>query len=76
MSSTLRFLDSISHLWDAECAACAGHNEEMMRLRILAALSASEFCIDLVPQRTEGAGKAGWPLHPGPPRQKIARKGA
>ena len=22
---------------------------------------------------TEGAGKAGWPLHPGPPRKKIAR---
>ena len=31
---------------------------------------ASEACIVRRPRRDEGAGKAGWPLHPGPSRRK------
>jgi hypothetical protein len=33
-----------------------------------------ELCIIDHPRKSEGTGKAGWPLHPGPPRKRIARK--
>ncbi len=32
------------------------------------------FCIVVPSSRTEGAGKAGWPLHPGPSRRKDLRE--
>ena len=32
------------------------------------------FAIPSPSERSEGAGKAGWPLHPGPPRQKNCAK--
>ncbi len=34
-----------------------------------------ELCIVVVPPwKSEGAGRAGWPLHPGAPREKVARE--
>jgi hypothetical protein len=33
-----------------------------------------ELCIVRYPRRNEGAGKTGWPLHPGPPRKENLRE--
>jgi uncharacterized protein (DUF3084 family) len=33
-----------------------------------------ELCIIRYPRRNEGAGKTGWPLHPGPPRKRCLRE--
>jgi hypothetical protein len=33
-----------------------------------------ELCIFRYPRRNEGAGKAGWPLHPGLPRKRYLRE--
>src|SRR5581483_4592468 len=43
------------------------------RVRILAARFARALHHSLPSRKTEGAGKAGWPLHPGPCAKKIAQ---
>jgi hypothetical protein len=41
-------------------------NDVRVHHRLLAARSAPELCTNIVPQRKEGAGKAGCPSHPQP----------
>ena len=45
-------------------------------IRILAARFARALHLASPSKKTEGAGKAGWPLHPGPPRKRNLRERA